>query len=373
MMRIFSKRLAAAAAFAASVCGITPAFAAGADTNAGTAISNTASIAYSVNSVTGFTASSNTDVINVDRKVQLSVVEKATVGTTSVTPGQTGQATIFDITNTTNGALDIRIAAANLTSGSQANVHGGSVTDAFDVTNFVYYVENGLSPGLQTSGASADTLLVASGGVFYLDEVAEDAVKTVYVLADTPTTATNGQIAAISLTGTASLPGTASTMGAVLADDSGTANTSAVQNVFNDAAGTETGDIVKDGKHSARDDYTVSAPVLAVSKISWVVSDPVSGTTNPKMIPGAVVGYCITVSNTGPTAADSVSITDNLSTLPVTYTASSAQVIAAGPSGGTCSGSGAGGAFASSTVTGTLGTVPATTGVKSVWFTVTIN
>ena len=143
--------------------------------------------------------------------------------------------------------------------------------------------------------------------------------------------------------------------------------------MFNEAAGTETGDVVRDGKHSARDSYTVSAPTLAVSKISWVIDDPINGTTNPKMIPGATVGYCITVTNTGSAAADSVTVTDILTALPVAYVASSAQVISAGPSGGTCSGTGAGGSFASNTVTGALGTVPATSGVKSVWFRATIN
>jgi uncharacterized repeat protein (TIGR01451 family) len=366
------KRLASAGALVVVALGASPAFAAGSDTNAGTTISNSASVTYSVASVSGFTASTaSPDVITVDRKVQFSVVEKATIGTTTVTPGQNGAVTIFDVTNTTNGALDIRIAAANLAAGSQS-VHGGSSTDAYDVTNFTYYRENGLAAGFQATGPNADTLLVASGGVYWLDEVAEDAVVTVYVGADTATSTTNGQVAVVSLTGIAATPGAASTLGSVLADDSGSANTTAVQNVFNDAAGSETGDIAKDGKHSSRDSYTVSAPTLAVSKISWVISDPVNLTSNPKMIPGATVGYCITVANSGSQAADTVSVTDNLSALPVAYVASSAQVITGGPSGGTCSGTGGGGSYASGTVTGNLSTVSAGSS-KSVWFTVIIN
>jgi uncharacterized repeat protein (TIGR01451 family) len=38
---------------------------------------------------------------------------------------------------------------------------------------------------------------------------------------------------------------------------------------------------------------------LIVTKTSAVVSDPVNGTTNPKLIPGAVVRYTISVTNTG--------------------------------------------------------------------------
>lgn len=43
---------------------------------------------------------------------------------------------------------------------------------------------------------------------------------------------------------------------------------------------------------------------LTLVKTSSVISDPVNGTTNPKMIPGAIVRYSILVSNTGPTAVD---------------------------------------------------------------------
>lgn len=43
---------------------------------------------------------------------------------------------------------------------------------------------------------------------------------------------------------------------------------------------------------------------LTLVKTSTVLSDPVNGATNPKMIPGAIVQYSILVSNTGPTPVD---------------------------------------------------------------------
>jgi uncharacterized repeat protein (TIGR01451 family) len=49
---------------------------------------------------------------------------------------------------------------------------------------------------------------------------------------------------------------------------------------------------------------TVPMPTLQVSKISDIVSDPVSNTTNPKRIPGSVIRYTITVTNTGPGTVD---------------------------------------------------------------------
>lgn len=45
-------------------------------------------------------------------------------------------------------------------------------------------------------------------------------------------------------------------------------------------------------------------PILNVSKQLDTLSDPVNGPTNPKSIPGAVVEYSITVSNSGQGAAD---------------------------------------------------------------------
>ena len=62
-------------------------------------------------------------------------------------------------------------------------------------------------------------------------------------------------------------------------------------------------------------DLTVCNPstTLSVTKVSSVISDPSNDTTNPKAIPGAVVEYLITVSNTGGVATDedSVVVTDN--------------------------------------------------------------
>ena len=57
-----------------------------------------------------------------------------------------------------------------------------------------------------------------------------------------------------------------------------------------------------------------SSALLTVIKFSTLISDPVNGTINPKMIPGAVLRYFITVTNTGNTvvAANSIVITDPL-------------------------------------------------------------
>lgn len=51
-----------------------------------------------------------------------------------------------------------------------------------------------------------------------------------------------------------------------------------------------------------------AAALLEISKTSSVISDPVNGTTNPKLIPGAVVEYAITVRNVGAGTVDASSI-----------------------------------------------------------------
>jgi uncharacterized repeat protein (TIGR01451 family) len=76
---------------------------------------------------------------------------------------------------------------------------------------------------------------------------------------------------------------------------------------------TSTGDLPADPGQQAISlhDITLCNPVanLSVTKLSSVVSDNVS-VTNPKSIPGAVVRYCILVSNAGSGTATAVSVSD---------------------------------------------------------------
>jgi uncharacterized repeat protein (TIGR01451 family) len=81
--------------------------------------------------------------------------------------------------------------------------------------------------------------------------------------------------------------------------------------VLADGAGDD--DAANDGAHSATDTYVVSAANLTVTKSSRPISDPVNGTTNPKMIPGATVEYCISVVNaTGSATATGINLVDVL-------------------------------------------------------------
>lgn len=61
-------------------------------------------------------------------------------------------------------------------------------------------------------------------------------------------------------------------------------------------------------------DITFCKPAasIGVTKVSSVLSDPVNGTTNPKAIPGAVMEYCILVSNAGTATLGNIAATDTL-------------------------------------------------------------
>jgi uncharacterized repeat protein (TIGR01451 family) len=364
-MKYASKLLGVASTVVLVALGASPAYAAG--TLAGTTITNTANISYSVNSIaqTGGTAS---NPIVVDRKVIFTVTGAAS--TTTVTPGQTVAYDTFTLLNSSNDTLDFALATLNQATGQSA-AHGG--TDAFDVTGFTYYIDTN-GNGVYDPGTDQ--------AITWLDEVAPDTSKTVFVVASVPLTATNTQVAGVVLTATAQQGGSVGTEGATLSNTNGATWTpGTVQTVFADAAGAT--DAQYDGKYSAKGDYTVYAPVLTLSKLSTVITDPINGTSNPKAIPGATVEYCIVVQNaSGGAPTTALSVSDPLP-LPVTYLSSFGIMLNGTFNGTTCNsdgtaGTGSNSSFAtattgnSGTVNGTLNNVSAG-GATTMRFRVTIN
>lgn len=326
--------LASASVLAVVALGATPALAAG--TTSGTTITNTVTLSYQVGGVAQNDVTANAS-FTVDKKINLTVAEVGST-TTTVTPGQATAVTTFAVTNTSNATLDFALAVAQQTGGAGAH----SNTDNFNVGSPTIYLDTN-NNGVYNAGV--DT------AVTYLDELAADTSKTVFVVASIPLGQVSGDVAAVTLTATARQGGTGGSQGSALTETSG-ANTAGEDTVFADGAGTT--DSARDAAYSAKDDYTVSAPNLSVTKLNYIVSDPVNGTTNAKMIPGATVEYCIAVSN-NPSAsgtATSVSISD---TLPATTTFVAGTLkTGATESGGTCTGGSAGGSYAAGVVTATL-------------------
>ena len=267
-------------------------------TVAGTVVSNTAQASYTVNG-TAQSATSNTSTFVVDRKVNLTVVTNQT-GNTQVNLGQTGAVTTFRVTNNTNGIQDFLLAATQVV---PAGILTG--TNNFALTNLKIYVD---SNGNGTYDPGVDT-------VSYIDELAPDASATVFVVGDVPTQQ-NADRAFVGLDVTVAAGGTTGMPGAALVatglDILDQNNTVDVVFADDDNDGALGFDIARNGQGWAYAAYQVGthAVSLSVVKSSMVLSDGVS-IINPKALPGAVVQYCLTVSNaTLLTPATGVTLTD---------------------------------------------------------------
>ena len=291
-----------------------------AGTSAGTTISNTASVSYTVAGSAG-SASSNTATFVVDKKVNLTVAEVGGTAT-QVAPGGVNQVTTFTVTNNTNSVQDFRLIA------DQQNLSIPIVgIDNFDVTNERVFVDSN-GNGVYDAG---DTRT-------YIDELAPDATVTVFIVADIPTTA-GANFAIVSLTAVAAAGGQAGTLGADLVATSTLAadTPGSVDIVFADVAGF--GDAARNGQARAGDAYQIMGTTLNVNKTATLISDPVNNLLNPKAIPGAIVQYCMKVTNTGPNTADGVSVTDAVPA-NMTYVPGSILVGTSGLGGADCVGVG---------------------------------
>ena len=281
-------------------------------TASGTSIANRATINYQVGGVpqaaigsspTGNTSGAGVDTtFVVDDKVMMTVAANDAAAITTY-PSSTTQAMKFTVTNTGNTTHDFALTAAAI---AATTVVGATVA---------FYADTN---GNGTYDPGTDLLLPVSGTA-YIDELAADASRVVFLVITVPAGASNGQTANYSVTAEAHQGGGAGVLGALSKTQADIDKLSAdvpgtVQIVLADAAGD--GDAAFDGKFTKNGapGFLVSAAALTVTKTSSVYSD-VTGTTNPKAIPGAVVTYTITVSNpAGGATASSISITDNLTT-----------------------------------------------------------
>jgi len=291
-----STRLTALLAGAA-LFGLVSQGALAAGTTAGTSISNSASLSYSVGTVAQTPINTTSAAFLVDEKVNLTVAGGLT---TNVVPGSTAQATAFTVTNNSNSPLDFTLAVTSAIAG-----------DNFDPTACSAFVDvNG--NGTYESGTDTAT---------YIDELAADATKTVFAVCDIPGTAVNTNTGLVGMTATAigtftgpngTYVATPAAQGAVITQTAGADTAGTVDIVFADITGTEAGDGARDAKHSARNTYSVVTAALTVTKTATLLCDPSNGVANMKNIPGAMTQWAISVTNTGSAAATLTTITDTL-------------------------------------------------------------
>jgi uncharacterized repeat protein (TIGR01451 family) len=330
-----------------------------AGTASGAIVSNTATVSFSVGGVAQPTVSNTPNTFTVDRKIVFRVDETAPIATTTVAPGQTAAVTTFTVSNTSNATMDFGLSLTQQVGGAGAH----SNTDNFDVTAPVMFAD--------TNGNGTYEPLIDTTVLTFLDEVLADTSRTVFVVATIPVGRVTGDVAAVTLTGQAR-DGGAAGQGAVSANNNTTVNTAGVDTVFADTA-YDALNTAADGFGVAKDDYTVSTAALTITKTNKVISDPFNSAANAKMIPGAVIEYCIIVANAaGGGTATGVSITDPV---PATLTINAASLRINGTAtAGVCNANGvAGGSVSGQNVSsGTLNNIAAGANV-TVYFQATIN
>lgn len=348
--------------------GVRDVFAAG--TAAGTSIGNQATVNFKVGGTSQPPVSNVTTTFLVDRKINMTVAHLG--GAVAVSPGSVDQVMAFTVTNNANAPLDFSLAATNAT----------VPVDQFDPTNIRVFVDSNANG---TYEPATDTAV-------FLDEIPADATRTVFVVANIPAGQANANTAGISLAATAREPGVIGTQGVLVVQTTG-ADTAGVDTVFADlgASGATPTDSGRDGRHSDVNNYVIAAAGITVIKTVTVISDPFNLTTNPKAIPGAIIEYCIQVSNSaGSATATEVTISDPI---PVNTAFVLGSIFAGGTvAGGVCGtvsgGSGGtpeddnntgtdeadpnGGNITGATVTTTVGSVAAGATVTS-RFRVTVN
>ena len=276
-----------------------------------TTITNTANMTYAVGGVGQTAIPSNPVSFVVDNKINVNVITTDVSPGVSAVPGQVAATPLpnppayltFTVTNTGNTTQDFILSNTNPAIGATSPFGG---TTEFAVSNCRTFIETAGGAGLQIG-----TDLEAT----YLDNVAPDTSKTVYLVCNTPLTATNGQDAvvgliaqAVDVTGSVGSPSAAYTVAQLTA-----ANTQlGVEIVAADGVGSEAGDVARDTKFSARSAYIVQTATLSVVKSVTTLCDPFNGVASPKNIPGAMVLWTITVTNTGSASATLATIADVL-------------------------------------------------------------
>lgn len=338
-----SKFFQATALSGVIVAGMLHGHAMAAGTAAGTAINNKATLNFSVggtpqaavnSSPTGNALSGGgaDTTFLVDRRINL-VVATTNALPVPVALGNTNMVTSFNVTNFTNDAIDVIL--SNFNTRPTGSV-GATGTDTDDFINTACSMHTTLADAQANTNPTTRLLNVPASDVL----PAVPVTVAVFLRCDIQTLATlsgtnatyaywNDKVNVVSLVGQAApIGGTA----AAYTEDTGpdiATGAGAVQNVFGDEAGGNTGagtagttnggagnadDKYRDGKHSANSAYKVFTPILTVTKTETLVCDPLNGITNPKRIPGALVRYKIEVANAATASASGIlsTVTDTL-------------------------------------------------------------
>ncbi len=256
-------------------------------TAAGTTITNSATVNYTLGgSAQSETASDSFDVLELID----CVVTWQDAANIAVNSPHSDRVLTFQLTNTGNGPEDFRLAVNDAVAG-----------DDFNPTAQDVYLESNGAAGLQMSGATPDTTYAGTDIA-----LAADGTQLCYVVSAIPAGLAAGNIGRVRLSADARTPGAAgSAPGTVLAN-AGPGGLDAI-----------VGTTGADG--GARGTYEVSVAAVALVKSIAQIADPYGG---DRPYPGAVVTYRIAVNVSGSGTAEAVVITDAIPA-DMTYVAGS--------------------------------------------------
>jgi len=303
---------------------------------AGDTITSTATVDYAIGGVPG-TGNATVSFVE-DRRINFIVTEFNGGTAVPVISDMNNAVMQFTVTNTGNTVQDFLLSAANTSPNPFV-----TPVDNFDplAGTVQVFVESGVTPGYQ---AAQDTAV-------FIDELAVNASRMVYIVADMPTQVI-GDVSAVALTTQVAEGGAANTEGVAINADTngnvspaglfsngatnmpaGTANVIAdsplsMETVFNDPAGLNPEDISTDGaqdiaangQHSDAGAYQVMSPVSILKTVT--VIDTLGG-NDPH--PGATLRYQLTVKVSGNSPVDNLIIADAIPA-NTTYTDGSLQL-----------------------------------------------
>jgi len=274
-------------------------------TEAGTVVSNTATLSYAIGGVDQSPIDSKDEngndetTFTVDQKVDLTVTGKNADLKSGVSPSSPKTATAnkltYELSNDGNSVQDFKITVSHLT----GDDFDAGTTPATTAPQAAQACEFTVSPSA-TVNTLADTPTVTLG----IDETA-----TIEVTCSMPNRpdVDDGHESIIDVLATA-----VDSTGAIMKESTIADREDEVDVVLADGTGAASDGADRNAMHSATQTYEIEAPMLTVVKSSKVIEDPFNGTTQPKRIPGAIVEYTITIANTSDSPASGVTIADEL-------------------------------------------------------------
>jgi len=256
-----------------------------AGTPAGTVVSNTVTLTYTLGGAANV-ASSNAATFTVDEIINVSLVAQD-VAPVAVNSPDTNRVITFTLINIGNGSENFSLNRNNAIAGDQFDPLTAVVGGIF--------IESGAQTGFQAGGPNADTLYIPSSNDPVL---AADASLIVYLVSDIPSSLALGSTARVSLSASALTAGASGAAPGTTLAGAGVGGVDALVGVSRAAATTVAS-------------YQVSGLAVAVFKRVSLIKDP-QGRISTIIMPGSELTYSVTLRVSGNGTANNLAFDDPL-------------------------------------------------------------